>query len=153
MMRVGISSDPLDVGEIVSGLASDEDGAMVAFLGVVRNHSGGRQVSGLEYEAYREMAEEVLQTIASEVRERFGTDRVVIHHRVGRLKVGEVSTVTAVATPHRGEAYEASRYIIEEIKVRLPVWKKEAYVEGETRWVEGQVPRGAGSGGEGGGPP
>jgi molybdopterin synthase catalytic subunit len=92
------------------------------------------------YEAYQEMAEDVLGRIAEEAEERFGTDRILVLHRVGELGVGEVSTAIAVATPHREEAYGASRYIIEEIKKRLPVWKQEEYVDGERAWVRGHVP-------------
>jgi len=141
VIRIGITSAPVDIQEVISGFASEEDGALLLFLGVVRNHNEGRYVAGLEYEAYAEMGEGVLEEIAEEARERSGSDRILIHHRVGVLSVGEVSTVIAVATPHRGEAYEASRYIIEEIKKRLPVWKKENYVEGDSEWVKGHVPQ------------
>ncbi|MFC1574994.1 molybdenum cofactor biosynthesis protein MoaE, partial [Gemmatimonadota bacterium] len=127
---------------LLPGLRSEEDGAVLIFLGTVRNHNDGREVTGLEYEAYREMGEKVLGAIAGEAAERFGTDRILVRHRVGRLKVGDVSTAIAVATPHRAEAYEASRYIIEEIKKRLPVWKKEHYTDEEPRWIRGHEPTG-----------
>ena len=146
MNWIGIGSGPANPGRFLSGFAAPEDGAVLLFLGTVRNHNDGRAVEGLEYEAYREMGEEVLAAIAGEAEERFGTHRIGLYHRTGVLAVGEVSTVIAVATPHREEAYLASRYIIEEIKKRLPVWKKERYVEGETRWVEGQVPPGSAGG-------
>ena len=140
MIKVALSHEPQDLQSILSGLASQEDGALLLFLGVVRNHNEGRVVKGLDYEAYAAMGEEVLEEIAREAQESSGSDRILIHHRVGSLKVGEVSTVIAVATPHRQEAYQASRYIIEEIKKRLPVWKKEIYLEGDAGWVEGHVP-------------
>jgi molybdopterin synthase catalytic subunit len=145
VIRVGLSHEPQDLQAILSGFASEEDGALLIFLGVVRNHNDGRAVTGLDYEAYAEMGEEVLEEIAGEARASSGSDRILIHHRVGSLGIGEVSTVIAVATPHRGEAYEASRYIIEEIKKRLPVWKKENYVEGDAEWVKGHIPEVDGS--------
>lgn len=140
MAWIGMGEDPPALEKVLSEVGSPEDGAVLIFLGTVRNHNEGREVQGLEYEAYREMGEGVLAAIAHEAEGRFGTDRIWVFHRTGSLRVGEVSTVIAVATPHRAEAYEASRYIIEEIKKRLPVWKKERYVEGESRWVEGHVP-------------
>jgi molybdopterin synthase catalytic subunit len=141
VIRVGITSEPFDIQRLISGFASEEDGALLLFLGVVRNHNEGREVAGLEYEAYEEMGEAVLEEIAREAQEGCGSDRILVQHRVGVLEVGGVSTVIAVATPHRAEAYEASRYIIEEIKKRLPVWKKENYVEGDSQWVMGHIPR------------
>jgi molybdopterin synthase catalytic subunit len=141
VIRVGITSEPFDIQRLISGFASEEDGALLLFLGVVRNHNEGREVAGLEYEAYEEMGEAVLEEIAREAQEACGSDRILVQHRVGVLEVGGVSTVIAVATPHRAEAYEASRYIIEEIKKRLPIWKKENYVEGDSQWVMGHIPR------------
>lgn len=150
MTWVGIGEGPPELERFFSGFASPGDGAILLFLGTVRDHNDGRAVRGLEYEAYQEMGEKVLAAIAREAELRFGTHRVGVYHRVGKLMVGEVSTVIAVATPHREEAYGASRYIIEELKKRLPVWKKEVYVEGDSRWVEGHVPRGDDAGGPGG---
>lgn len=140
MIRIAITGEVIRAEEFLEGLASPQDGALLLFLGIVRDHHDGRRVRGLVYEAYREMAEDTLNRIATEAGERFGTDRIVVLHRTGALQVGEVSTAIAVATPHREEAYGASRYIIEEIKKRLPVWKLEEYVEGERQWVEGTVP-------------
>ena len=140
MSWVGMGEGPVDVERFLHGFASPEDGAVLLFLGTVRDHNDGRAVEGLEYEAYREMGEEVLAAIARETESRFGTGRIGIHHRTGKLAVGEVSTVIAVATPHREEAYGASRYIIEEIKKRLPVWKKEIYAGGDSHWLDGKVP-------------
>ena len=147
MPRVAITEETIRTEEFLRELASSQDGALLLFLGVVRDHHDGRRVRGLVYEAYREMAEETLARIAGEAEARFGTDRIVVLHRVGALVVGEVSTAIAVATPHREEAYGASRYIIEEIKKRLPVWKLEEYAEGEARWVEGRVPPAEGEAG------
>jgi molybdopterin synthase catalytic subunit len=131
---------PLDPGVILRKVGHPEDGAVLLFLGVVRNHADGRRVAGMRYDAYEAMATEVLSAIAAEAAERLGTDRLAVVHRVGDLDVGEPSVAIAVSSPHRAEAYDASRYVIEEIKKRLPVWKKERYVEGGEAWVEGSVP-------------
>lgn len=129
-------------------VGSREDGAVLLFLGVVRNHAEGRAVDGMRYDAYEAMARSVLAEIAREASERHGTDRLAVVHRVGELELGETSVAIAVSTPHRAEAYAANREIIEEIKKRLPVWKKEHYVDGASSWVEGVVPPvGARSGG------
>lgn len=139
-MRSWITQDPIDTGEVLGLVGAAEDGAVLLFLGVVRNHNEGRGVVGIRYEAYQAMAERVLAEIAREAAERLGTDRIAVVHRIGELSVGETSTAIAVSSPHRAEAFDAGRYIIEEIKVRLPVWKEERYGEGDSRWLDGQVP-------------
>jgi molybdopterin synthase catalytic subunit len=139
-MKTGIVSRPIVPEEVLLDFPSREDGACLLFLGVVRDHNRGRVVRGLGYEAYEGMAEKTLADIAAEASHRFGTDRIAVLHRVGELGVGEVSTAIAVATPHRGEAYDASRYIIEELKKRLPVWKREHYTDGDSDWVGGDTP-------------
>jgi len=121
-------------------VGSDEDGASLLFTGVVRNHNQGRTVGGVRYDAYEEMAARVLSQIVEEAVQLVGTDRIVAVHRVGELTVGEVSVAIAVSSPHRAEAFEASRFIIEEIKKRLPVWKKERYEGDVEEWVEGVTP-------------
>lgn len=141
MLWTGITDEELRTDEVLGRVGAEQDGAILLFLGVVRDHNDGRPVEGMEYEAYREMAEGVLEDIAGEVEERWQTDRIVILHRIGSLEIGEASVAIAVSTPHRGEAYDASRYVIEEIKERLPVWKKEHYQDGERRWVPGRRPR------------
>lgn len=157
VLKSAIVSEPILPDKVLFGFPSSKDGACLLFLGVVRDHNQGRPVTGLEYEAYRGMAEKTLAAITSEASHKFGTDRINVLHRVGDLGVGEVSTAIAVATPHRGEAYDASRYIIEEIKDRLPIWKREHYAEGDSDWVGSErkpYPEGSGSkeaGGEGSG--
>lgn len=131
---------PIDPGDVLSRVGSDEDGAVLLFLGVVRNHADGRPVAGMTYEAYEEMARPVLAEIAAEAADRLGTDRIAVVHRVGELAVGEASVAIAVSSPHRAEAYDGSRYVIEEIKKRLPVWKKEHYTDGPAEWVGGTAP-------------
>ena len=113
---------------------------MVLFWGVVRNENDGRAVTQLEYHAYEAMAERELLRIADEARDKWGTGDIRVVHRIGLLEVGEASIAIAVAAPHRGEAYEASRYVIEQVKQRVPVWKREGYVEGAHEWVPGFTP-------------
>lgn len=132
--------EPLDPGDVLARVGSDEDGAALLFVGVVRDHADGRPVSGMRYDAYEEMAADVLAAIAGEAADLLGTERVAVVHRVGELAVGEVSVAIAVSSPHRAQAYDASRYVIEEIKKRVPIWKKEHFTDGEARWVEGTVP-------------
>ena len=134
-----VTKQPIDSGQML-GAVSPDDGAALLFWGVVRNENDGRPVSSLEYSAYAEMAEREMQRIADEARERFGTGAIHVVHRVGKLEIGEASVAIAVASPHRAEAYDASRYVIEELKRRVPVWKREGYVDGETEWVPGFTP-------------
>lgn len=137
-----VTSDALRVDELLARVGGRADGAVLLFLGVVRDHANGRAVSGMTYEAYESMAEGVLQAIAREAVDVLGTDRVAVMHRVGDLEIGEVSVAIAVSSPHRERAYEASRYVIEQIKGRLPVWKREHYTDGGTSWVPGVDPPG-----------
>lgn len=135
-----VVQDPIDPAAVLASVGSDEDGASLLFTGVVRNHNQGRTVGGVRYDAYEEMAARVLSQIVEEAVQLVGTDRIVAVHRVGELTVGEVSVAIAVSSPHRAEAFEASRFIIEEIKKRLPVWKKERYEGDVEEWVEGVTP-------------
>jgi molybdopterin synthase catalytic subunit len=135
-----IVREPIDPAYVLSLIGADQDGASLLFLGVVRDHNDGRSVGGVRYDAYEEMADKVLAEIVEEAALSSGTDRLAAVHRVGDLGVGEVSVAIAASSPHRAEAYEASRYIIEEIKKRLPVWKKERYSDGVEEWVDGRTP-------------
>ena len=132
--------EPIEPARVLALVGDAGHGAAVLFLGVVRNEADGRAVSGIAYDAYEEMAAAVLAAIADEACERWGTDRMAVFHRVGELSVGDVSVAIAVSSCHRAEAFEASRYVIEEIKHRLPVWKKERYAGGDEAWVVGSVP-------------
>ena len=145
MVFASVCTDLIDTNEVLSRIGSDQDGATLLFLGVVRDHADGRPVSGMRYDAYEEMATPVLLEIANEAADRTGSDRVAVVHRFGELSIGDVSVAIAVSTPHRAEAYDASRYVIEEIKKRLPVWKKEHYTDGGSEWVAGTVPPGTAS--------
>ncbi len=135
-----ITREPIAPGDVLDRVGAAEDGAVLLFLGVVRNHNDGAPVRGMTYDAYDEMATSVLVAIARKAAERLGTDRVAVVHRVGELEIGEVSVAIAASSPHRAESFDATRYVIEEIKQRLPVWKKEHYVEAESKWLEGRVP-------------
>ena len=139
-MFSAIVREPIDPAHVLTLIGADQDGASLLFLGVVRDHNDSRSVGGMRYDTYEEMAAEVLSEIVGEAARAAGTDRIATIHRTGELKVGEVSVAIAVSSPHRAQAYEASRYIIEEIKKRLPVWKKERYSDGAGEWVEGRAP-------------
>jgi molybdopterin synthase catalytic subunit len=139
-MHTAITSDPIDTARVLGAVGSEDDGAVLLFLGTVRRQNDGRPVRGMHYDAYAVMAERVLAGIAQEASARAGTDRIAVVHRTGELAVGEVSVAIAVSTPHRAEGFAAARYIIEQIKERLPVWKREHYTDGAARWLEGSIP-------------
>ncbi|HEX2210980.1 MAG TPA: molybdenum cofactor biosynthesis protein MoaE [Longimicrobium sp.] len=135
-----VTEAPIDPARMLGGALTPADGAALLFWGVVRQENDGRAVSQLEYSAYAAMAQKEMLRIADEARKTFGTGAIHVVHRVGRLDVGEASVAIAVASPHRAEAYEASRYVIEQLKQRVPVWKREGYVDGDTEWVPGFTP-------------
>lgn len=136
---IKICKEPININEVYLFLSDSRFGAMLIFTGVVRDKNNGADVSAVSYEAFEELAIKTLTEIAGEVREKIERDlKVVIIHRVGTLKVGEISTVIGVASCHREASYDASRYIIEELKVRVPIWKEEHYVSGERSWLEGE---------------
>jgi molybdopterin synthase catalytic subunit len=134
-MRSAIVERPIDTAALVAEVASVTNGATLLFLGTVRETNDGRDVSGMDYTAYRGMAERELADIVGEASSRFETSDVVVEHRLGTLGLGEASVAIAVGHPHRGKAYDASRYIIEELKKRVPIWKLEHYVDGTREWV------------------
>jgi molybdopterin synthase catalytic subunit len=136
---IRITREPLDraaIDDIVRGVWHPAAGGAVTFEGAVRDHARGKRIRYLEYDAYPEMAEQEMARIAAEVERRWGTDRVALVHRIGRLEIGEVSVVVAVACPHRAAAFEACRYAIDTLKATVPIWKKEVAEDGE-EWVEG----------------
>lgn len=143
-MHTAITRDAIDPQEMLLRVGSSADGAAILFLGTVREENEGRRVSGMSYDAFVDMAEPVLRDIATEAAERAGSDRIALVHRIGELRIGEVSVAIAVSSPHRAEAFDAARFIIEEIKQRLPVWKHEHYVDGESSWLAGVTPPGSG---------
>jgi molybdopterin synthase catalytic subunit len=129
-----LSDDPLSLEEAVAQVRSDEAGAVATFVGTTRNRSRDRAVLYLEYEAYEGMAETVMGDLADRLKERHDLCRVAIHHRVGRVDIGETSVVIAVSAPHRAAALAACREAIDELKVTVPLWKKEVY-EGGEEWI------------------
>lgn len=131
-----VTTAPLDAQALAGAVADPAAGAIVVFQGVVRNHSRGRAIRYLEYEAYPEMAEQVLTQIGAEMKARWPLQRVAIAHRVGRLEIGETSIVVAVSAAHRAEAFAAVAYAMDRVKQIAPVWKKEYTTDGNY-WVEG----------------
>ena len=134
-IETAITHDSLDLLSSFDDLSEHSDGAVLVFQGRVRETNEGRRVTSLGYEAYGAMAEKELRAICEEAAGRFDIGAVRAYHRVGDLDLGDVSVVIGVAAPHRVDAYEASRFVIEELKRRLPVWKHERYADGEAAWV------------------
>jgi MoaE-MoaD fusion protein len=132
--RFRIQEEPLDPRAVEALVEDPASGAMVTFVGRVRDNARGKGVDLLEYEAYPAAAERMMAQIAEEITDRWGTDRVAITHRTGRLGVGEASVVIAVAAPHRAEAFAACQYAIERLKEIVPIWKKEHYADGAV-WI------------------
>jgi molybdopterin synthase catalytic subunit len=133
---VQLTREPLDRDALVAAVSHPSVGGIVVFEGVVRDNARGKQIRYLEYDVYQEMAELQIDSIIAEVRRRWGVERVAVAHRFGRMEVGEASVIIAVASPHRAEAFEACRYIIDSLKTTVPIWKKEVSINGE-EWVEG----------------
>jgi MoaE-MoaD fusion protein len=129
-----ISSEPLDLARVVEEAASDDAGAVATFVGTVRRRSRDRDVLHLEYEAFEEMAEPMLARLADDLTAKHGLSKVAIHHRIGRVEIGEPSVVIAVSAPHRAAALDACREAIDTLKKTIPLWKKEVYVGGE-EWI------------------
>lgn len=136
MDRFRITPEPLDERAIAEGLSTTGDGAVVVFSGIVRARNKGRTVLHLEYEAYEAMVYPVLERVAEDVRERFGVERLRVHHRIGRVDIGESSVLVAAASRHRGHAFDAARHTMNEIKRIVPIWKREYFEDGDV-WVEG----------------
>ena len=135
-----IQSQPIELAALLQSETSMEHGAQISFVGKVRAFNVGREVCGIEYEAFAPLAEQNFREFCEEARKVWGEDLgITILHRVGYLEVGAISVVILVSARHRGEAFEASRYIIEELKHRAPIWKKEFYVDGASEWVKGHA--------------
>jgi molybdopterin synthase catalytic subunit len=129
-----ITSEPLSINELTALVQSDEAGAIATFIGTVRSHNEGRKVLYLEYSAYIPMAEAKMQEIAEEVQKKWRITKIAMHHRVGRLEIGEASVMIAVSSEHRRQALEACHYAIDRLKQIVPIWKKEVFEGGEV-WV------------------
>ena len=135
MIRAALVSRPIDVSSLIAEVADVSTGATSVFVGTVRDVNGSRAVSGIEYSAYTEMAERELLRIAQEAARQFAPLRIVVEHRVGALELGDVSVGIATAHAHRAPAIDGMRFVIEEIKRRVPIWKRECYLDGTREWV------------------
>lgn len=133
-----ITMDKISVEEVIAKVVHPHAGAINTFIGTVRELTHGKRTLYLEYQAYESMAEKKLAQIGAEIAERWKDVRVAITHRIGRLEITDAAVVIAVSTPHRNDAYEASRYAIERIKEIVPIWKKEHWENGEV-WVGDQL--------------
>ena len=130
-----IARGPIDVRVLEEHVRRGAFGAVVTFAGIVRELSDdGREVSGLSYEVHEEMAVAEFARIADEARQRFGPCEIAVTHRVGDLRIGEPAVVVAVGSAHRGEAFDICEYVIDELKARAPIWKKEHYLDGASEW-------------------
>jgi molybdopterin synthase catalytic subunit len=132
-----ISEHPIDIGNLLAKVKDDSAGATVLFLGTVRNHNDGNAVSAIYYEAYIRMAKEALAKIEAESVKRWNLKKFAAVHRMGNLKIGEVSVAIAVSSEHRAEAFEAGRYAIDQIKAEVPIWKKETTSGKGKVWAQG----------------
>jgi molybdopterin synthase catalytic subunit len=130
-----LTADPIELAPLVAKVESPERGAIACFLGVVRNHDGDRGVYRLQYSAYGPMAEAECARIVAEAESRWGV-AVALRHRTGRLEVGETAVAITAASAHRDEAFAACRWVIEEVKRRVPIWKQEFYADGSVAWVD-----------------
>jgi molybdopterin synthase catalytic subunit len=133
---VALTREAIDAGQMVAAAKSCEDGAVVVFDGIVRNHSRGRRTLYLDYEAYEEMAIRQMRELGGKARERFGVRQVTMVHRLGRLEIGETSVLIVVASAHRSAAFEACRWLIDTIKQTVPIWKRETFADGAV-WAPG----------------
>lgn len=134
---IDIVDSAIDVAVLERAIRSPQCGGVVTFLGVVRDRaSDGREVDGLEYEAHRQMALAEFALIVAEAAAKWPDSRVVVVHRIGALKIGEIAVAVCAAARHRGDAFRACEYTIDELKKRAPIWKKERYLDGTAEWVE-----------------
>ena len=137
-MRFELTARSIDLESFGTDLHGPEEGGVVRFVGVARmtSHRTPKEVVRLEYEAYEPMAREEMDRILAEAASKYGLRKALVVHRVGAVEVGEPAVAIQVATPHRAEAFDACRYLIDELKKRVPIWKKERFATGAARWVE-----------------
>ena len=132
-----ITTEVITGTEVREAVEGPDAGAVVVFLGTVRNNTDGRPVTRLEYEAYPPMAEKKMAEIAQEIAQKWGdTLRVAMVHRTGKLEIGEVSVAVAIASPHRKDGFEACQYAMNRLKQIVPIWKREVWTDGEAEWVK-----------------
>ena len=132
-IATGITDEPLDTGALIDSARRDTCGAVASFVGVVRNHDGGESVDAIEYSSHPS-SQQILRDIAVEFKDRPGVHRIVAWHRVGRLGIGEDAMVVAVAAEHRAQAFRAVEGIVEDVKAKLPIWKKQELSDGSHNW-------------------
>lgn len=132
---IRLTNQPIDYQQLTESVRDHAAGAAVLFLGTVREMTGELQTTALDYDAYPEMALAKMEEIASEARDKWNLTKIAIEHRLGHLELGEISIAVAVSSPHRGDSFEAGRYLIDELKIRVPIWKKENWADGTTEWV------------------
>jgi len=132
---IELTHEPIDYTALTEAVRSNGCGAVVLFLGTVREMTEGRQTLALDYDAYPEMAITKMRELEAEARERWPLDGFGILHRLGHLELGEISVALAVSCPHRQDAFEAGKFVIDELKIRVPIWKKENWSDGTTEWV------------------
>jgi molybdopterin synthase catalytic subunit len=140
MTAVRIGEAPIDPSQLLADVAAAANGAAVLFVGTVRDHADGRSVEGLEYTAYEAMARDELARIVGEAEHRFPGTTFSVAHRLGALAPGDVSVAVAAAHAHRAPAFEAARFVIEELKARVPIWKREQFADGTREWVAAHAP-------------
>jgi molybdopterin synthase catalytic subunit len=133
-VTVYLTESPLDLAELLASVQSPERGGVACFVGTVRNHHGGREVLRLDYSAYAPMVEAECARIVAEAESRWRV-AVALQHRIGRLEIGDAAVAVAAASAHRDEAFVACRHVIEELKRRVPIWKREVYADGTVEWV------------------
>ncbi|HUQ60359.1 molybdenum cofactor biosynthesis protein MoaE [Lentzea sp.] len=135
VLRALVTEEPLSVSEHADLVASDRAGAVVTFSGVVRDHDGGRSVLELEYHSHPSASDVVAEVVASLASKYTGVHGIAVSHRVGPLKIGDVALACAVAAEHRGEAFSLCADLVDEVKARLPVWKRQVFSDGADEWV------------------
>ncbi|HEU0154228.1 MAG TPA: molybdenum cofactor biosynthesis protein MoaE [Arenimonas sp.] len=135
MKRFAIASEPFDIAPLRASLLDDRAGACASFEGWVRDHNDGRAVQGLFYESYRALAESEGERILAEALQRFDITAAACVHRTGELAIGDLAVWVGVSAGHRGPAFDACRWIIDEVKSRVPIWKRERYVSGAADWL------------------
>lgn len=135
-MRVALVQTPIDVTAMLAEVSTASSGATTLFLGTVRDVNDARAVDGIEYSAYEAMARRELEAIVREAEAQFGTPHIVVEHRIGYLALTDISIAIAVSHPRRSPAMDAARYVIEEVKKRVPIWKREHYADGAREWVD-----------------
>lgn len=137
---IRIQPQELDVGAATEFLRTEEAGGVNVFLGTTRRWTDGRETVRLHYESYGSMALKEMKALVAEAASHWPVKRACIIHREGEVPLGEISVIIGAAAPHRDEAYEASRFLIDELKTRVPIWKRERYADGTSEWVEGTLP-------------